>query len=341
MGLTAAELATRLGGRLEGSDSTVQRLAVPGPGCAGAVVVLTSDESLARRLEQLARWQAAVVVAPSGAQRPPALDSLITVQQPRLALAQLTGIFDERPLPAPGIHPQAIVAPTASLGDGVRVGAGAIVGDGAVVGRGSVIGEGAVVGPGAILGEACRLHPRSTLLDGVRLGDRVIVHSGAVIGSDGFGYEPSTQGAVKLHHLGGVVIGDDVEIGANSCVDRGTLSDTVIGARTKIDNLCQIAHNVTIGSDCLIAGQTGIAGSTRVGDRVTMAGAVGVGDHLTIGDDATLGPRAGVIKSVPPGDTWMGFPAQPYRRFVRESYLVGKLERIWRFVRERESGAAE
>ncbi|MEX2535405.1 MAG: UDP-3-O-(3-hydroxymyristoyl)glucosamine N-acyltransferase [Trueperaceae bacterium] len=328
----ARALAGKLSGQLEGSNPSVTRLAQPGPDCGDAVIVVSSDKQLAAAES----WKPALVVAPRGLERPSAIASLITVVEPRLALAQLTSLFDTRPLPDPGVHPSATVAQGAVLAEGARVGAGAVIGAGAAIGSGTIVGEGALVGAGAVLGSDCRLHARASLLDGVKLGDRVIVHSGAVLGSDGFGYVPSQGGALKLHHLGTVVIGDDVEIGANTCVDRGTLGDTLIGDRTKIDNLCQIAHNVTIGSDCLIAGQCGIAGSTRIGDRVTMAGSAGVADHLTIGDGATLGPRATVLKDVPEGETWIGYPAQPYRRFARQSYLSGKLERIWRFVKQSE-----
>ena len=337
MQITATALAAKLGGVHDGTDPTVERLAAPAPGCQGTVVVVASE----KQLHDAAGWQPAVVVAPYGLDRPAAVPALISVEEPRLALALLTALFDERPLPRLGIHPTASVADDASLGEGVRVGAGAVVAAGAVVGDGTIVCEGATIGADSVLGAGCLIHPRASLLDGVKLGQRVTIHSGAVVGSDGFGYVASERGAVKLHHLGGVVLGDDVEVGANSCIDRGTLGDTTIGDRTKIDNLCQVAHNVTIGSDCLIAGQCGIAGSTRIGNRVTMAGSVGVGDHLTVGDGATLGARAAVIKSVPAGETWIGYPAQPYRRFARQSYLLGRLERIWRFVKEREGRVAE
>jgi UDP-3-O-[3-hydroxymyristoyl] glucosamine N-acyltransferase len=331
-GVDARALADRLAGELDGPNRAADRLAQPGPGSDGAVVVLFEPGQVAA----LEGSRPAVIVAPLGLARPAQAGTLIRVADPRLALAQLTAVFDTRPLPSPGIHPSAVVATDAEIGDGARVGAGAIICAGASIGPRSAVGEGALVGPGATVGADCRLHPRAALADGVRLGDRVIVHSGAVIGSDGFGYVPSPRGAVKLHHLGGVIVADDVEIGANTCIDRGTLGDTVVGRRSKIDNLCQIAHNVVIGSDCLIAGQCGIAGSTRLGDRVTVAGGVGIGDHLEIGDGAVLGPRAAVLKSVPAGETWLGYPAQPYRRFTRQSYLIGRLERIWRFVRQQE-----
>jgi UDP-3-O-[3-hydroxymyristoyl] glucosamine N-acyltransferase len=335
--IDAVELAERLGGELDGPNALAAGLAQPGPGCDGAVVVLFAPE----QATALHSCRPAVVVAAVDLPRPPGAATLIRVADPRLALARLTALFDRRPLPPPGVHPSATVAGDAVLGSDVRIGAGAVVGAAARIGRGTIVGEGAIVGPEAVIGEECRLHAGAKVLDGVHLGRRVIVHGGAVLGADGFGYVASPSGAVKLHHLGGVRVSDDVEIGANTCVDRGTLGDTVIGARTKIDNLCQVAHNVVIGSDCMIAAQSGIAGSTRVGDRVIMAGSVGVADHLVIGDGAVLGPRAAVLKSVPAGETWLGYPAQPYRRFTRQSYLIGRLERIWRFVKANEGKPGE
>ena len=174
------------------------------------------------------------------------------------------------------------------------------------------------------------------LYEDVRLGDRVRLHSGVVIGADGFGYAAGARGAVKLHHLGGVVIGDDVEIGANSCVDRGTLADTQVGARTKIDNLCQIGHNVSVGTDCLLAGGVAVGGSTRIGNRVSVGGLAGFSDHLTIDDDVRVAGRAGVTKNIPSGETWAGFPAQPYKRWVRGLYLAGQLETLWQAFRKRQ-----
>ena len=155
-----------------------------------------------------------------------------------------------------------------------------------------------------------------------------MLHSGAVIGADGFGYAASKRGALKIHHLGRVVLGDDVEIGANSCVDRATLGSTQIGARTKIDNLCQIGHNVTIGTDCFIAGSSAIGGSTTLGNRVIVGGSVGIIDHLSIGDDAQLGARALVNKDVPARGRWLGHPARPQREYVKQRSLLKRLESL-------------
>jgi UDP-3-O-[3-hydroxymyristoyl] glucosamine N-acyltransferase len=321
---SAQALAAQLGGRLVGEDRTVARLSSPDAAQSDAVVVVPD----ARALSTLAGRQVGVLVIPEAlAERlsPP----YIVVAQPRLALAQLSALFSRRPPSASTLSLEAHIDPTAELAEGVAVAPGAVVMAGARLGAGVVVGAGCVVGTGSVVGAGSVLHPNVTLYDGVRLGERVIVHSGAVIGADGFGYAPSQAGAVKIHHLGTVEVGDDVEIGAGTCIDRATLGATRIGARSKIDNLCQIAHNVHVGSDCLIAGMVGIAGSTRLGDRVTVGGAAAIGDHLTIGTGATIAGRAGVTKDVPPGETWAGFPAAPYRKWVRELYLLSRLELIW------------
>ncbi len=258
---------------------------------------------------------------------------MAVVADPRLALARLSRLFDDRPAVASDTAASAVVHPGATVAAGVHLGPGVVVGAGASVGVGCQLGANSVVGGGATLGAGCVLHPNVTLYPGVRLGERVVVHSGTVIGADGFGYAAGPRGAEKIHHLGGVVVGNDVEIGANSCVDRGTLSDTVIGARSKIDNHCQIGHNVNIGTDTLIAGMTGVAGSVTIGNGVILGGYVGVSDHVTINDGARVAGRSGVTKDVPAGETWAGFPAKPHRQFARQLYLLGRLEAIWAAVR--------
>lgn len=279
------------------------------------------------------RWPGLLVLPTSAAPSSPLPCAVVLVDDPRLAFARLSALFSRAEWPPPGRHPSAAVAPDAVLADDVSLATGVVVGAGVRVAEGCAIGANSVIGAGATLGPGCRLHPGVTLYPGVTLGARVELHSGCVIGSDGFGYVAGPRGAEKVHHGGSVVIEDDVEIGANTCVDRGTLGDTRVGARTKIDGMCMIAHNVKIGCDCLIAGQTGIAGSSSVGDRVIIGGAASITDHVRVNDDARIGGRAAVSKDVPAGESWMGNPARPYRLYARDHYLRGRLEEVWRFVR--------
>jgi UDP-3-O-[3-hydroxymyristoyl] glucosamine N-acyltransferase len=326
--MDAQTLAKHIGGTLEGANLEVTQLAPPENPAPGTAIVVSDDKQLAF-LED----QTLAVVILSEKSKQSTKHPVIRVKEPRLALAQLTQLFDTRPLVAEGIHPSAVIHPSATLAEGVHVAENAVVRANASIGKGSRIGAGCVISDNVGVGEDCILHPNVTLYANVTLGERVIVHSGAVIGSDGFGYAPSPQGAAKIHHLGSVQLGNDVEIGANTCIDRGTLSDTVIGARTKIDNLCQIGHNIKFGTDCLVAGRTSIAGSVTVGNRVTIGGSVGIADHLMIGDGARLAAGSGITKHVPAGETWAGFPAQPYRKWVRGLYLQGQLEAMWKIVK--------
>jgi len=265
--------------------------------------------------------------------------TVVQVGDTRLALARLSELFDTRLPPAAGRHTSAVVEPGARVAADASIGAGAVVAEGATVGPGSVIGPNSFVGRGSRLGGHCVVHANVTIYDGVSIGDRVIIHSGAVIGADGFGYAASPTGAVKIRHAGGVVIDDDVEIGANTAVDRGTIDDTVIGARTKIDNLCQVGHNVTIGSDCLVAGTTGISGSVVIGNGVVIGGNVVIADHVKIGNGVRVAGRSGVSKDIPDGETWAGAPARQYRHYVRSLYLSDKLEQMWEYVKRAKAGA--
>ncbi len=308
-----------------------------------ACVVVVADQDDLERLAAVPGGGPGLLVT-SRDTEPPAdlLDvPIVHVDSTRLALASLSVAFDDRPRPQPGVHPSATIDDTAELGVGVSVGAGVVVAAGAKVGDGSQLRPHCYVGAEAVLGQGCVIHPYATVYDRVELGDGVILHAGAVIGADGFGYAASPRGAVKIRHLGSVKLGDEVEIGANSAVDRGTLDDTVVGARTKIDNHCQVGHNVRIGTDCLIAGMTGIAGSVVIGDGVIIGGAVGIADHVTIGSGARIAGRSGVTKDVPPGETWAGFPARSYRQYARALYLADRLEEIWQRVRHLRKGSED
>jgi UDP-3-O-[3-hydroxymyristoyl] glucosamine N-acyltransferase len=208
----------------------------------------------------------------------------------------------------------------------VTVDPAAVIGAGAEVGCGTVIGAGAVIGAHVRIGRDCAIGARASIMHAL-VGDRVIIHPGCAIGQDGFGFVRGPRGAHKVPQVGRVIIQDDVEIGANSTIDRGAIRDTVIGEGTKIDNLVQIAHNVSIGRHCLLAAQVGISGSSTVEDGVIMGGQAGVADHLTIGAGAMLGAKAGVMRDVPPGTRWGGYPARPGKQWLRE---VATLERLAR-----------
>jgi UDP-3-O-[3-hydroxymyristoyl] glucosamine N-acyltransferase len=218
------------------------------------------------------------------------------------------------------------VHPSARIEAGVIIDPLAVIGPGAEIGAGTLIAAGAVIGPGVAIGRDCAIGASVTIVYAL-VGDRVIIHPGTRIGQDGFGYLPSPRGHQKIPQTRRVIIQDDVEIGANCTIDRGSTRDTIIGEGTKIDNLVQIAHNVRIGRHCLIAGQTGISGSSEVGDFVMMGGQVGLADHITVGSGAMLGAKAGVMTDVPAGGRWVGAPAEPIRDFMKGVAVLRKLTR--------------
>jgi UDP-3-O-[3-hydroxymyristoyl] glucosamine N-acyltransferase len=215
------------------------------------------------------------------------------------------------------VSPAAHVAAGALIEPGVVVEAGAVVGTGVQIGAGTVIAPNAVIGANCRIGRNCYVGPGANVLSAL-VGDRVVIHGGVRIGQDGFGYAPGPNGPEKIPQLGRVIIQDNVEIGANTTIDRGAMSDTVIGEGTKIDNLVQIAHNVRIGRGCIVAGQCGISGSVTLGDFVMLGGGVGVSDHVTLGAGAQLAASSGVMDNVPPGGIWAGTPAVPIREFFRQ-----------------------
>ncbi|MDB5369731.1 MAG: lpxD [Roseomonas sp.] len=239
--------------------------------------------------------------------------------QPNLAFARIAALFHPGPVRVGGIHATAVVAPDATIGEGSDIGPYAVIGAGVRLGARCVVSAHVVIGPGCVFGNDCRLFAHATVSHCLA-GHRVTLHEGARVGQEGFGFTPTPEGRfVTIPQLGRVVLGDEVEIGANSCIDRGAMDDTVIGAGTRLDNLVQIGHNVTTGRGCVIVSQVGISGSTTLGDYVTVAGQAGFAGHLKIGSKARIGAQAGVIADVPPGMEMMGTPALPRRDFLRAS----------------------
>ena len=226
---------------------------------------------------------------------------------------------------AKGIAPGAFVHDTARLESGVIVDPGAVIGPGAEIGSGTLIGSAAVIGPGVRIGRDCAIGAGTTVVHAL-IGDRVVIHPGTRIGQDGYGYLPGAKHQ-KVPQLGRVIIQDDVEIGANSTIDRGGLRDTVIGEGTKIDNLVQIGHNVQIGRHCILVSQVGVSGSVTIGDYAVLGGQVGVADHIEIGEGAELAAQSGVMTDVPAGARWAGAPAMPIKEFFRQTVLLRDLSR--------------
>jgi UDP-3-O-[3-hydroxymyristoyl] glucosamine N-acyltransferase len=236
---------------------------------------------------------------------------------PHLAFTAAVELFHPPVRPVPGTDPTAVIAATATLGPNASVGSHVVVGEGVSIGRDAVLHPNVTIYPHVRIGDGFTAHAGAVVREGVRIGDRVTLHAGAVIGSDGFGYLPLPDGARRIPQVGTVVLEDDVEIGANTTVDRAALGATVVGRGTKIDNLVMIAHGCRVGPHCLLAAQVGLAGSTRVGARVMMGGQVGVSGHLEIGDGAQVAAQAGVHQAVPAGGIVGGYPAVEIRRWRR------------------------
>ncbi len=287
-----------------------------------------------RRLaDSLARTRAgACFIAERDVLLAPQSTVVLVTASPDRAFAILTGYFYPaalRPLPVGGgvgVSPQAHVAETARLEKGVTVEPGAVVGPGAEIGADTLIAAGAVVGAGVRIGRDASIGPGASVIHAL-IGNRVVLHPGVRVGQDGFGYIPGGAGHLKIPQIGRVIIQDDVEIGANTTVDRGSNRDTIIGEGTKIDNLVQIGHNVVIGRHCLIAGNVGISGSVSLGDFVMIGGGAGVRDHVIVGNGVKIAAAAAVHSNIPDGETWAGYPAMPIDRFYRQMRTLQRLVR--------------
>ncbi len=330
------DIALALGARLEGDGGLeVDRLVHPERAERPSDLALAMSGGAAAALAH-SKALAVVVSAKNSVPRG-SFKAEIIVDDPRLALARLTALFDPGPAHGPGVHPTAIIAPDATLGEGVSIGAYAVVGLRSRVGAGAVILPHVTIGADVVIGADGLLHSGVRLGDRVTLGDRVIIHANSVIGSDGFSYAPDltsptafVPGVVvtRVHSLGTVAIEDDVEIGAGTTIDRSTIETTRIGRGTKIDNHVHIGHNVVIGESCVICGMVGISGSVRIGSRVRLGGGVGVGDHVHIGDEAIIAAGSGVASNVPAGASLSGYPALPHQRTLEHLLYLGRQKRL-------------
>ncbi len=328
MDATLAELAQLVEGEVEGDPELRLSGAGPFESAGPNEITLAADR---RYLRSLGETRAGAVIVP--AETPPAGKPLLRTRKPKVAFALILQHFHARPFVATGI------SPLAAIGEGCRIPEAVSIHPFVVLGRGVELGERVTLWPGVFVGDGCRigddstLHPNVTLYPGVRLGDRVIVHSGTVLGADGFGYVFDGRRQVKLPQTGGVEIGDDVEIGANCCIDRATFGLTRLENHVKLDNLVHIAHNCRIGENTVIVGCVGVSGSVEIGRNCVLAGQSGAADHVRIGDGVTVLARSAVYSDIPPGKVVSGTPARDHREELKSQAALRRLPETLREMR--------
>lgn len=320
--LNTGEIAARIEGLLHG-DSMVLIRAVAEAKKAGDGEITFAEEE--RFLQIATEGSASAVLLPKKLPVPSGDKVYIQVENVRVGFAQLLEIFHPEEVPPAGVHPSAVLDPTAQIDPTAIIGPGCVIGANVSIGANTELVGGNHVGADSCLGPHCKLFPNAVLYPRSRVGARVRIHAGTAVGSDGYGYVFDGAKHRKIAQVGGVVIEDDVELGANVTIDRGALGDTIIGQGTKIDNLVQIAHNVVIGKHCIIISQTGIAGSTTIGDFSIIAGQVGIAGHLKIGKQVTIAAQSGVMRDIPDGQKVFGSPAQSDRDYKRQLIGLQKL----------------
>jgi len=329
MSFILTEIATHVRGEVIGDASTQVTGFAPADYARAGDLTFADKPAYFQAAEQ-SEASAILVSGPFASERKP----LIKVANARIAVARLLPLFFPPDTHAAGIHPSAVINPSAQLDPSAHVGPNCVIGPRARLGARCVLMGGNHIGRDCQLGDDVTLHPNALLYARTQVGNRVTIHGGTVIGSDGYGYVFDEGCHRKMLQVGNVVIGDDVEIGANSAIDRAALGSTVIGKGTKIDNLVHVAHNVAIGSHCLIMGQVGFAGSTKLGDYCVIASQSGIAGHLTLGRQATVGAKSGVMRDIPDGGTVLGIPAHPDKETKRQWVAVQKLPEIIRELRE-------
>ncbi len=321
MPFSAAEVANHLQGKVIGDPATTLNGFAPAERAQAGDLTFAENESFFAKAEQSA---ASAIIVGRGEFKS-ASKALIQVSDARVAFAKALELFFPEPRPTAGVHPTAVIAPGATVDPTAHVGPHCVVGERTRIGARSVLHGGNHVGADCQLGDDVILFPNVTLYARTEIGQRVRIHAGAVIGGDGYGYVQDNGTHRKVPQIGNVIIGDDVEIGANTTIDRGALGPTIIGKGTKIDNLVMIAHNVEVGEHSLIIAQVGIAGSTKLGNYVVLAGQVGIAGHLKIGNQVTVAAQSGVMNNIPDGGKWLGAPACPDKEMKRQFIAIKQL----------------
>jgi UDP-3-O-[3-hydroxymyristoyl] glucosamine N-acyltransferase len=334
MSFTAAEIAKLLGAEVVGDAATPLKGFAPADRAHPGDLTFAENESYFLRAEQSSA-SAIIIDGPFNSSR----KVLIRVANARIAFAKVLPLFFPEPVFPAGVHSTAIVPPSAQVDASAHVGPYSVLGENTRIGPRSILQGGNQLGANCVLGEDVNIFPNVTIYARTEIGSRVRIHSGTVIGADGFGYVLDGGTHRKVPQIGNVIIRDDVEIGANVTIDRGALGPTIIGKGTKIDNLVQIAHNVTLGEHCLIVSQAGIAGSTKLGSYVILGGQVGVAGHLKIGDRVSIAAQSGVMSNIPDGEKWLFTPAQPDRVAKRQIIALQQLPELLRRVAELEKKA--
>lgn len=332
MAFTAQEIAQQLGAEVVGDPAIALTGFAPATSAKLGDLTFAENETFFQKAE-LSAASAILVDGPFRSEK----KTVLRVANARIAFAKVLPIFFPDPTFAPGIHPTAVVSATAQIDPTAHVGPHCTIADGVKIGPRSALISSVFVGAGTSVGEDCVFQPNVTIYSKSQIGNRVRIHAGTVVGSDGFGYVLDQGLHRKVPQVGYVVLHDDVEIGANVTIDRGALGPTTIGRGTKIDNLVQIAHNVSIGDHCLLVAQVGVAGSTKMGNYVTLAGQVGVAGHLKIGSKTVIAAQSGVMHDVPEGEKWFGSPAQPDRRVKRQLIAIQQLPDLIKRVANLES----
>jgi UDP-3-O-[3-hydroxymyristoyl] glucosamine N-acyltransferase len=312
MEITLAEIAQMLKGRLVGDPHLrIHGISAIEDAKAGEISFIANPKYYSKA----AITQASALIAQS--EMKGVRSAFLLVENPYYAFSQLLTFFHPPRVYPVGVDPNASIGKGVVLGEEVSIGPFAVLEDSVKVGRRVRLGSGVFLGEGSEIGEESLIYPNVTIREGIKIGKRVIIHSGTVVGSDGFGFAPHQKKYYKIPQVGGVIVEDDVELGANVTVDRGTLGNTVVGRGTKVDNLVQIGHNVVIGNDAILVAQVGISGSTKIGHHATLAGQVGVAGHLTIGDNVVVGGKSGVTKDIPSNENVSGFPPLPHKTWLK------------------------